>query len=143
MHIKLDLRFPVPTEKLPKTTPAELAGQLDETIQTISKNDTGIVIAMGDKPNVLLCPAAWFNFCFDDDFGCIINSAVRYSIGRETYMPSTVASYVRNYMDVLDRKTINVMLEDIDDALKDEHLAQRSLWVHLKNDLLAHLKNEP
>ena len=58
-------------------------------------------------------------------------------------MPSTVASYVRNYMDVLDRKTINVMLEDIDDALKDEHLAQRSLWVHLKNDLLAHLKNEP
>ena len=63
---------------------------------------------MGDKPNVLLCPAAWFNFCFDDDFGCIINSAVRYSIGRETYMPSTVASYVRNYMDVLDRKTINV-----------------------------------
>ena len=54
---------------------------------------------------------------FDDDFGCIINSAVRYALGRYTYMPSTVAEFVLKYLNYLDNKTISVMIYDMDEAL--------------------------
>ena len=72
---------------------------------------------------------------FDDDFGCIINSAVRYSLGRYTYMPSTVAEFVLKYLNYLDNKTIGVMIYDIDEALKNEDLPLRKIWVELKSKL--------
>ena len=72
---------------------------------------------------------------FDDDFGCIINSAVRYSLGRYTYMPSTVAEFVLKYLNYLDNKTISVMICDIDEALKNENLPLRKIWVELKSKL--------
>ena len=72
---------------------------------------------------------------FDDDFGCIINSAVRYSLGRYTYMPSTVAEFVLKYLNYLDNKTISVMIYDIDEALKNEDLPLRKIWVELKSKL--------
>ena len=72
---------------------------------------------------------------FDDDFGCIINSAVRQSLGRYTYMPSTVAEFVLKYLNYLDNKTISVMICDIDEALKNEDLPLRKIWVELKSKL--------
>ena len=72
---------------------------------------------------------------FDDDFGCIINSAVRYSLGRYTYMPSTVAEFVLKYLNYLDNKTISVMICDIDEALKNEDLPLRKIWLELKSKL--------
>ena len=72
---------------------------------------------------------------FDDDFGCIINSAVRYSLVRYTYMPSTVAEFVLKYLNYLDNKTISVMIYDIDEALKNEDLPLRKIWVELKSKL--------
>ena len=72
---------------------------------------------------------------FDDDFGCIINSAVRYSLGRYTYMPSTVAEFVLKYLNYLDNKTISVMIYDIDEALKNEDLPLRKIWLELKSKL--------
>ena len=72
---------------------------------------------------------------FDDDFGCIINSAVRYSLGRYTYMPSTAAEFVLKYLNYLDKKTISVIICDIDEALKNEDLPLRKIWVELKSKL--------
>lgn len=72
---------------------------------------------------------------FDEDFGCIVNSAVRYSLGRYTYMPSTVAQFVRKYLNYLDNRTINVMIRDINQALENEDLPLREIWLELKNKL--------
>ena len=49
----------------------------------------------------------------DDDLGRMINCAVRYAIGRRTYMPSTVASYIRPLIPKLSNRTISVMERDI------------------------------
>ena len=71
----------------------------------------------------------------DDDFGCVINSAVRYAIGRHTYMPGVVCNFVRKYMDVLDTRTIDVMIEDITSELKFG-IDQEELWISLRDDLV-------
>lgn len=46
----------------------------------------------------------------------IMLCAMRYALGRQTYMPSVVQGYIRGNREELDFQTINVMIRDIDDA---------------------------
>lgn len=55
----------------------------------------------------------------DDEFGLILNCAVRYAIGRKTYMPSSVIRYITPLLDKLDDKTIDVFIQDIERYQKD------------------------
>jgi len=141
--MQINYKFLKSTDKMERITRSELAANLDDILEKIDKNDVGMVITEDGKRDLVICPAYWFDFCFDDDFGCIINSAVRYALGRYTYMPSTVASFVRKYLAIIDTKTIGIMLEDINKALEDEKLPLRETWWSLKSDLEAHLKEEP
>lgn len=50
----------------------------------------------------------------DYDFGLILNCAVRYAIGRMTYMPSTVIRYITPLLPKLDDKTIDVFIQDLE-----------------------------
>ena len=75
------------------------------------------------------------HYCFDDDFGCIINSALRYAIGRHTYMPSIVVDFVRKYIEILDTKTIDVAIRDIDKAMEYGGVDDPEMWYVLKKDL--------
>lgn len=52
----------------------------------------------------------------DDNFGAVLNCAVRYSIGRMTYMPHLVQSYIRPLLPYLSNKTLYVMERDIAEA---------------------------
>ena len=49
----------------------------------------------------------------DDDFGTVLNCAVRYSIGRQTYMPSLVTDFIKPLIPYLNDKTLWVFDEDI------------------------------
>ena len=40
----------------------------------------------------------------DDDFACILTAAIRYTLGRETYMPMLVTSYIRPLLPYLSDK---------------------------------------
>ena len=66
------------------------------------------------KNKILLIPSGEV-----DEFGAIINCAVRYCIGRESYMPHLVINYIRKHPEMLDAKSIYVMIQDIQRA-KDE-----------------------
>ena len=46
------------------------------------------------------------------DFGTICVCALRYAMGRETYMPDLVRSFVRPLLPKLDSKTLAVMAQD-------------------------------
>ncbi len=50
-------------------------------------------------------------------------------------MPSVVMTFVRKYINVLDSKTISVMIDDIEREAGDETLSQRNDWLMLKDDL--------
>lgn len=51
-----------------------------------------------------------------DDMGAVLNCAVRYCLGRQTYMPSLVASFIQRHPEFINAKTKAVMLNDIREA---------------------------
>lgn len=52
----------------------------------------------------------------DLDFGAVITCAIRYCLGRETYMPHLVIDYIRPLLSDLDNKTLTVIVNDIEGA---------------------------
>ena len=137
--MKFDFKYLLRCDKMETiTTKKELPAAIDK----VREQNKPIKISTYNKRDLVICPAEWFNFIFDDDFGCIINSALRYAIGRHTYMPTTVADFVRTYVDVLDRKTIEVMIMDLDKSLEIEQLHQRHVWANLRAFLADWLHKE-
>lgn len=52
-----------------------------------------------------------------DFFGAVLNCAVRYYIGRMTYMPGMVTDWIMQHCHgLLTAKTLHVMKRDIDEA---------------------------
>lgn len=49
----------------------------------------------------------------DDDFGVILTCAVRYSLGRETYMPRLIYDYTKPLLSFLSDKTLWCLERDI------------------------------
>lgn len=49
----------------------------------------------------------------DDDFGAICNCAVRYAVGRKTYMPSLVTDFITPHLGELSDKTLWCFQRDI------------------------------
>ncbi len=49
----------------------------------------------------------------EEDFGTVCICAVRYCIGRQTYMPGLVMDFIRPLLPKLDSKTLFAMEQDI------------------------------
>jgi hypothetical protein len=127
-----------PLDQMARISRTELGEKLDEILDKVDKDNVGFVITDEGKDDLVLCPIRWMKCIYDDDFGCIINSALRYAIGRHTYMPSVVMEFVRKYLSVLDSKTICVMIEDIEREAEFETLDKRGDWLKLRDDLKAY-----
>ena len=129
-----------PIDKMERISREDLCKRFDEVLDKVDKDDIGYVITDAGKKDMILCPARWLSFQLDDDFGCVINSALRYAIGRHTYMPGIVCNFVRKYLDILDAKTIEVMIEDITTELKFG-IDREELWVGLRDELIDRRKD--
>ncbi len=58
-----------------------------------------------------------------DFFGAVLNCAVRYCIGRRTYMPGLVTDWIMQHCHgLLTAKTLHVMKRDIDEAKERDGL---------------------
>lgn len=130
-----------PLEDMPRISRQELCDRFDEILESVEKENTGYVITdpEGGK-DVVLCPADWFHLSCDEDFGCIVNSALRYAIGRRTYMPDTVIRFIRRNIHLLDERTITVAIRDIDEELRLGLEYQAEEWRQFRNELEEHLK---
>lgn len=59
----------------------------------------------------------------DKNFGIICLCAMRYALGRQTYMPGLVQDYIREHICEIDAGIIEIMIRDIDTADKiTEHM---------------------
>lgn len=67
----------------------------------------------------------------DDDFGAVINCAIRYCLGRRTYMPGLVCGYVRPLLPYLSDKTLCCMERDIRDAPSYGDVCDVDTWMRM------------
>ena len=52
----------------------------------------------------------------DRDFGTVCGCAVRYSLGRQTYIPSLVQQFINRNLKLIDSNSLAVMVRDIKEA---------------------------
>ena len=76
-----------------------------------------------------------FPIC-NEDFGSILICAIRYCLGRRTYMPSTITTFITPMIDRLDKKTLFVMQRDISESKNygDPNIDEPH-WRQFLNDL--------
>lgn len=69
---------------------------------------------------------------YNDDFGAVCNCAVRYAIGRMTYMPSIVVGFIKPLLPKLNNRTLWCLERDIEgtDRYGDPEI-DKPLWLGL------------
>ena len=130
------------TKNMERISRQHLCDNLDSILETVSRENIGFVITDAGKDDLVLCPASWLSPLVSEGFGCIVNSAVRYSLGRDTYMPDVAVQFILDHMNLLDLRTVTVMYRDIQKALEDENLPHRETWVSLMYALETRLKRK-
>lgn len=130
------------TENMERISRQHLCDNPDSILETVSWENIGFVITEPGKDDLVLCPASWLSPLVSEGFGCIVNSAVRYSLGRDTYMPDVAVQFILDHMNLLDLRTVTVMYRDIQKALEDENLPHRETWVSLMYALETRLKRK-
>ena len=130
------------TENMERISRQHLCDNLDSILETVSRESIGFVITDAGKDDLVLCPASWLSPLTSEGFGCIVNSAVRYSLGRDTYMPDVAVQFILDHMNMLDLRTVTVMYRDIQKALENENLPHRETWDSLMYALETRLKRK-
>ena len=128
------------TENMEHISRADLAEHLDEYLERADKENIGFVITDEGKNDLILCPASWFGIVADSDLECIIGCALRYAIGRNTYMPGLVCDFIKKHIDVLSENAVEVMINDIDRELEN-NIEQADVWQSLRSDLAQKQKD--
>ena len=75
----------------------------------------------------------------------LFGSALRYSLGRKTYITDTVANLIRNNLHLFNKMDLNRLVDDIIreeqyNNLGDDHI-DKPIWLELKKDLKEILNN--
>lgn len=68
----------------------------------------------------------------DTNGSIVVTSALRYALGRHTYVPGSVQEWIKVYWQDLDDNTKNVIVRDIFEHLYEEHKLQNSFDFDLK-----------
>lgn len=76
-----------------------------------------------------------------DNFGCVLNCAVRYAIGRQTYIPGLVIDYIRPLLPYINDKTLYILDQDITEqqyrgGYGDKQIDE-PLWMRLHQEVIA------
>ena len=71
------------------------------------------------------------------DFELMMISALRYAIGRYTYMPSVTIEYIRYLIPQLSAKTLYIMKRDIEEEVERYQRMERELYMAKEWQILA------
>ena len=88
---------------------------------------------MNNGKEFLLFPQDLLAPICDSDFRLILLSAMRYAMGKNTYMPVVVSDYIKRHIRFLDDKFLVLAADDIRRHLDDyaEHEPNLNLWQNL------------
>lgn len=126
-----------------KISRQKLFDDFDNILERVEKENKGFIIIDEGKADLVLCPANWFSIEADTDFSTIVGCALRYALGRYTYMPSTVKGFIERHIEAITEKDLNVMISDIEDKMKynyNKEFPYKELWLELRDNLVVELK---
>lgn len=79
-----------------------------------------------------------------EDLGILCICAVRYALGRQTYMPQTVQEIIRANLDAIDKTDLGVIARDISEAAERNQLGHPVIdaprWMMLLDDIRAEIE---
>ena len=117
----------------------ELKGHTSELLNQAAKDWQPLRVTMEDGKEFLLFPQELLAPLCDNDFRLIVLSAMRYAMGRDTYMPLVVTDYIKRHIWLLDDKFLVLAANDIRRHFEDygEYEPNTALWQELLETLEA------
>ena len=108
----------------------ELKEQTNNLLDRVTEEQHPLRICMNNGKELLLFPQDLLAPICDADFRLILLSAMRYAMGRNTYMPAVVSNYIKRHLRFLDDKFLALAADDIQRHLEDyaEHEPNPNLW---------------
>ena len=128
-----------PFQDCKSVTIDELKGQTSELLDRATAERQPLRVSMKDGREFLLFPQELLNPLCDNDFRLIVLSAMRYAMGRNTYMPLVVTDYIKRHIWLLDDKFLVLAANDIRRHFEDygEYEPNTALWQELLETLEA------
>lgn len=117
----------------------ELKSQPSKLLEQATKEQRPLRVTMEDGREFLMSPQELLAPLCDNDFRLIVLSAMRYAMGRNTYMPLVVAGYIKRHIRLLDDKFLVLAANDIRRHFGDygEYEPNPELWQGLLETLEA------
>lgn len=111
----------------------ELKGQSSKLLNQAIKERQPLRVSTEDGMEFMLFPQELLAPLCDNDFRLIVLSAMRYAIGRNTYMPLVVAGYIKRHIWLMDDKFLVLAANDIRCHFEDygEYEPNTALWQEL------------
>ena len=117
----------------------ELKGHTSELLDWVTAERQPLRVSMEDGKEFLLFPQELLALLCDNDFRLIVLSAMRYAMGRNTYMPLVVTYYIKRHIRLLDDKFLALAANDIRRHFEEygERESNTALWQNLLGELEA------
>ena len=117
----------------------ELKEQPNNLLDRVAEQQRPLRVCMNNGKELLLFPQDLLAPIRDADFRLILLSAMRYAMGRNTYMPAVVSGYIKRHIRFLDDKFLALAADDIRRHLEDyaEYDPNSNLWHGLLDALKA------
>ena len=108
----------------------ELKEQTNNLLDRVIEEQRPLCVCMDNDKELLLFPQDLLAPIRDADFRLILLSAMRYAMGRNTYMPAVVSDYIKRHIRFLDDKFLALAADGIRRHLEDyaEHEPNPNLW---------------
>ena len=116
----------------------ELKSQPSKLLNLAMAERQPLRVSTEDGREFLLFPQEIFAPLCDNDFRLIVLSAMRYAMGRDTYMPLVVTDYIKRHIRLLDGKFLVLATNDIRHHFEDygeyepNRRSGRIFWRRLK-----------
>ena len=119
-----------PFQDYESITVDELKDQANSLLNLVTEEQRPLRVCMNNGKEFLLFPHDVLALICDSDFRLILLSAMRYAMGRNTYMPTVVSGYIKRHIRFLDDKFLALAADDIRRHLEDyaEHEPNPNLW---------------
>ena len=136
------------TENMEHISRQELEDKLDAVLDRVLRENIGLVITDEGKDDLVICPSSWLDPFYTEEFGSVVNCALRYAMHAEDAESEAVIRYLRRRCGILDEKTLSVAVADLDKELKQPSpsLKNPQVWQELQTlfrQRLAELREAP